>query len=54
METDKVLNKIKKLKPSQDNIKSVNNNKGLYKIVSNMYHKNYNLKIDKKTNYIIQ
>ena len=48
MEAHKSVNKIKKLKPTKDT-EHVNQKKGkLYKIVSSMYEKDYNLKTDKK------
>jgi|TARA_B000000475_G_scaffold215811_1_gene178171 hypothetical protein len=52
MDVNKILNKLKKLKPygKKTQKKEENKNKqndNIYKMVSSMYKNNYNLKIDK-------
>lgn len=50
MEAEKSLNKIKKLKPTKEDVKVKVNGKNdkIYKMVISMYEKDYGLKIDKK------
>jgi hypothetical protein len=48
MESDKSLNKIKKLKPTNAGVIVKHKKSSLYKTISSMYEKDYNLKIDKK------
>ena len=48
MEADKTLIKIKKLKPNATDVKPNNKQNKLYKMLSSMYKKNYNLQIEKK------
>jgi len=48
MEADKSLNKIKKLKPTNAGVNIRHQKSNLYKTISSMYEKDYNLKIDKK------
>lgn len=45
MEAEKTLNKIRKLKPTNDNVKKNPKKNALYKMISTMYEKNYNLKM---------
>lgn len=49
MEAKQSLNIIKKLKPTNEDIELKDkNSQQLYKMISSMYQKKYNLKIDKK------